>query len=144
MNNFTMLLSRLDKVRKAPLRNDLVAAHRAVCPACGTKNWTKLSVGLTQDGWILINCFAGCTAADIAASIGMTVADLMPSRSGETQAHNGLARGLSDWVSAAALADAVAWAAGIVANDPSESNLATLVVASNQFQLAARRAMRGV
>lgn len=76
MNNFSTLLSRLDGVRKAPLRNGLVAAHRAVCPACGTKNWTKLSLGLTSDGRILLNCFAGCTVIQIVEAVGMTVADL--------------------------------------------------------------------
>lgn len=143
MDNFAMLLSRLDKVRQVPLRNDLAAAHRAVCPSCGTSNWTKLSIGLTQDGRILLNCFAGCTATQIVAAVGLDIADLMPPRSSEAQNHKGYSRGPSDWASAASMAEAVAWASAIAANDPSDANLANLVVASNQFQIAARRAMRG-
>jgi putative DNA primase/helicase len=49
----------------------------AVCPGHDDRN-ASLSIKVGQDGKVLLNCHAGCKASDIAASIGLTMADLFP------------------------------------------------------------------
>jgi len=51
----------------------------ALCPAHADKT-PSLSVAEGDDGRILIQCFAGCTAKAILAVIGLTFADLWPDR----------------------------------------------------------------
>jgi hypothetical protein len=69
------LLARLDSVR----------AHgpngwRADCPG-GHSSRGALSVGESDDGRVLVRCFAGCSAAEIVAAVGLNLADLFPARS---------------------------------------------------------------
>ena len=66
------LLSRLDAVRAHQ------GAVRARCPAHADAH-PSLTLRQTADGHILVFCFAGCTAADVVAAVGLTLADLMPS-----------------------------------------------------------------
>jgi hypothetical protein len=68
-----VLLSRLDGVRKT--------AHGwiARCPAHEDRN-ASLSIADTDDGRVLLHDFAGCSAADIVAAVGLTLADLFPER----------------------------------------------------------------
>jgi len=51
----------------------------ACCPAHDDRN-PSLSIRECSSGHILINCFAGCERSDVVASIGMTMAELMPER----------------------------------------------------------------
>jgi hypothetical protein len=37
-----------------------------------------LSVKETDDGKVLLHCWAGCSAADVVAALGMSLADLFP------------------------------------------------------------------
>jgi hypothetical protein len=66
------LLSRLGGVKETGLGRWI-----ACCPAQGDKR-PSLSVRETSDGTVLVKCFAGCGAADIAASVGLTLHDLFP------------------------------------------------------------------
>lgn len=67
------LLARLEKVRKAGDRS-----WSARCPAHADKG---PSLRITdKDGMILIHCFAGCGAAEVAAAIGVNLSDLFPPR----------------------------------------------------------------
>ncbi len=66
-------LSRLDGVRPT------ARGHLALCPAHADKH-PSLSVAEGDDGRILIQCFAGCTAKEILAVMGLTFADLWPDR----------------------------------------------------------------
>lgn len=68
-----VLLARLDGVKKSG-RN-----HRALCPSCGGRS-DKLSVTETDDGRVLMHCFAGCSAADVLSALGLQLADLFPER----------------------------------------------------------------
>lgn len=47
------------------------------CPAHDDRS-PSLSVAEGDDGRVLIHCFAGCTAEQVTAALGLTLADLMP------------------------------------------------------------------
>ncbi len=81
------LLTRLQRVRKA------LHGWVACCPAHRDRH-PSLSIGLGEEGQILLKCFAGCSLDAIVESMGMSMADLFPSspsspdaRSKQTQRH---------------------------------------------------------
>ena len=49
----------------------------ACCPAHADRE-PSLSIGIGEDGQVLLKCFAGCSLDAIVQAIGMTVADLFP------------------------------------------------------------------
>lgn len=54
---------------------------RAICPVCGGRNRSTLSVGVTPDGAVLMKCFkSGCSVDQITAALGLQVSDLFPPR----------------------------------------------------------------
>ena len=67
-----ILLSKLDKVKRT-------GAGRwvACCPAHADKG-PSLSLRETDDGRVLVYCFAGCSAVDILAAVGLELRDLYP------------------------------------------------------------------
>lgn len=74
------LLSRLDGVKPTgPGR------WVARCPAHEDKH-PSLAVRQLEDGRILIHDFAGCTAGDVLAAVGMSLEDLFPEREDGHQA----------------------------------------------------------
>lgn len=72
MADINNLLSRIDKVKRTGEGKWLVP-----CPAHNDKS-PSLAIKETDDGKILIHCFAGCSVIEIVESIGLTLADLMP------------------------------------------------------------------
>ena len=66
------LIARLEKLRRSGDGKWL-----ACCPAHQDKS-PSLAIKHTNDGKILIHCFAGCDVDSIVSSIGLTLADLMP------------------------------------------------------------------
>ena len=66
------LLSRLDRVKETAPDSWL-----ACCPSHDDKN-PSLSIRETDDGRILIHCFAGCGATDVVTSVGLEMHDLYP------------------------------------------------------------------
>ena len=66
------LLSRLDKVRPNGHGKWL-----ASCPAHLDKS-PSLGVKITDEGKILLHCFAGCSVVDIVSAVGLELSDLMP------------------------------------------------------------------
>ena len=64
-----ILLGRLDKVRRCG------SGHIARCPSHEDRS-ASLSINSGTDGRVLLNCFAGCSAADVVASLGLQIADL--------------------------------------------------------------------
>lgn len=76
--NIHALLDRLDKVK--PTRSD---SWEACCPAHDDRN-PSMNIRLTDDGKILVKCWAGCGAADIVAAVGLSLADLFPERDRDT------------------------------------------------------------
>lgn len=66
------LLGSLSKVRQK--RN---GQWEACCPAHNDKS-PSLSIGEGSDGRVLIKCWAGCSALDVIASVGLDWQDLYP------------------------------------------------------------------
>ena len=66
------LLNRLEKV-KAKRANQWVAC----CPAHQDQS-PSLAIALTQDGRILLNCWAGCSALDVITAVGLDWSALFP------------------------------------------------------------------
>jgi len=68
------LLNRLDRVIDC---GD--GRWRSVCPVHENKNKSRsLSIRETEDGVILIYCFAGCGAGDVVGALGLHLDDLFP------------------------------------------------------------------
>jgi hypothetical protein len=143
MGKIDIILPRLSGVRKAPARTGIVQAYRACCPAHqpeGPKPGRSpaLSVAETEAGGVLLHCFAGCSADEIAGAAGVELTDLFPGSSG---GGGGIPGGPAGWASAAALADAVADAAAEVTVGDMDA-FAVLASAVERFRVAARAAMR--
>lgn len=66
------VLARLDKVK-----SDGAGKWKSCCPAHDDKD-PSLGIREGRDGKVLLHCFAGCTATDIAAAIGLELRDLFP------------------------------------------------------------------
>jgi hypothetical protein len=64
------LLHRLDKVRETKPDH-----WEACCPAHGDKT-PSLAIARGDDGRVLLKCWAGCGAADVVQSVGLSLADL--------------------------------------------------------------------
>ena len=67
------ILSGLESVRKAG------TGYTAKCPAHIDRN-ASLSVSEADGSKVLLHCFAGCPTADVLAAVGLTLADLFPTR----------------------------------------------------------------
>lgn len=72
MSKLEELLGRLLKVRAR--RNN---TWTACCPAHGDKN-PSLAIKVMEDGRILLHCFAGCSAEEVTAAVGLALTDLFP------------------------------------------------------------------
>lgn len=66
------VLGRLDKVKPAG-----TGKWKACCPAHADRD-PSLSIRETDDGKVLLHCWAGCDAESITAAIGLTIRDLFP------------------------------------------------------------------
>lgn len=80
MSNVHNLLNRLDKVKKTGKDS-----WKACCPAHKS---AKQSLAIRDDnGKVLIHCFAeGCAIEDVLGAVGLTFADIMPERIGNSKA----------------------------------------------------------
>lgn len=76
---FDTLLSRLDSVRTTGLDSCI-----ARCPAHEDRS-PSLAVRQTEDGKVLVHCYAGCSVHDVVGAVGMDLSDLFPPR----HHHNG-------------------------------------------------------
>jgi hypothetical protein len=68
------LISRLEKVRPTG-RGTWIAC----CPAHADKS-PSLTIRETDDGKVLLHCFAGCTVLEIIDAVGLEMSDLFPPR----------------------------------------------------------------
>ena len=73
LNPLELLLSRIGSYKPAG------KGYRSTCVSCGGKS-AKLSISVADNGAVLLNCFGGCTAAEVLAAVGMTLGDLVPER----------------------------------------------------------------
>jgi len=74
MDRLDNLLQKLEGLRKTGPNKWL-----AKCPGHDDRS-ASFSIKFTDDGNILIHCFAGCDKENILSSIGLTFADLFPPR----------------------------------------------------------------
>lgn len=72
MTDINNLLNRLDGVKSTGNGKWL-----AKCPAHEDRN-ASFGIKLTDEGSILLNCFAGCDKETILGSLGLTFSDLFP------------------------------------------------------------------
>lgn len=70
-----ILLASLEGVKRTSAPNKWIAR----CPAHGDKH-PSLSIAITDEGKILLHCWSGCGAAEVVGAVGLTLADLFPSR----------------------------------------------------------------
>src|SRR5919107_1155446 len=77
LSSFENALSRL----KVVFRNGNKAT--AFCPAHDDRNNPSLSVGVGEDGRVLLHCFVGCKFEDIVSAMGLAQPGLFESRHGE-------------------------------------------------------------
>jgi hypothetical protein len=68
------ILQRLDKVKKTG-----TGKWSARCPAHEDKG-PSLAIKETDDGRVLLHCFAGCSVGEIVDSLGISLSDLFPPR----------------------------------------------------------------
>lgn len=74
MSVIDALLSRLDHPRQSGADR-----WRCACPVCGGKNRSTLSVGVGDNGAVLLKCWKlGCGPEQIAVAVGLTIEDLFP------------------------------------------------------------------
>lgn len=73
-----LVLSRLEPHRLRPTGRD---RWRACCPAHQGTNASTLSVGVADDGAVLLHCWAGCDVEQIVAALGLDLGDLFPAQS---------------------------------------------------------------
>lgn len=98
------LLQRLDKVKKTGRDK-----WQACCPAHDDKG-PSLAVRETDDGRVLIHCFAGCGAAEILDAVGLDWSVLHPPRlAGDYMPRVRKPWSASDVLSALAMEILVAW-----------------------------------
>ena len=74
--NVHKLISRLDGVRSRGHDRWI-----AKCPAHDDRS-PSLSIRETEDGTVLIKCFAGCGAVNVLQAVGLELVDLFPERLG--------------------------------------------------------------
>lgn len=70
----TRLLDRLHGVEKSG------TGWRARCPSHGSERNRSLSLAESDDGRVLVHCFAGCEVTDILAAVGLRLSHLYPER----------------------------------------------------------------
>ena len=70
-SNLDLILQRLEGVKPS---NDGWVAR---CPAHDDRN-PSLSIGIGDDGRVLVHCFAGCPTGAVCSALGITTADLFP------------------------------------------------------------------
>ncbi|WP_287965325.1 hypothetical protein [Diaphorobacter sp.] len=138
--SYDTILPQLKSLRRAAARPDITRAHRADCPCCGGKLTLSTAEG-ADSGAVLLHCFKGCGAGDIAQALGLDLADLFP----VSAAKGGGFVGPRGWLSAAAAGQEVEDAAFAILTrqgDPAAA-YGRLHEALQAFKAAARDAMRG-
>lgn len=73
-----VVLGRLDGFQ---VRENGRDRWRACCPAHGGSNPSTLSLGVGDNGTVLLRCWSGCSLEDITAALGLNVMDLFPPKS---------------------------------------------------------------
>ncbi len=76
MSPIELILSRLPDPKPSGQNR-----WRCACPVCGNRNRSTLSIGVRDDGAVLLKCFKSyCDVEAICGALGITVTDLFPPR----------------------------------------------------------------
>ena len=75
----TGLFGELDKLKSLTPRRGFKASFEACCPAHGDKS-PSFRIDVTQDGRILVHCFAGCSVDEICRACNIHITDLFPDK----------------------------------------------------------------
>lgn len=70
----------LERLGPFKLRENGRDRWRAICPAHGGSNPSALSVGIRADDAVLLKCWHGCSADQVARALGLELSDLFPKR----------------------------------------------------------------
>lgn len=132
------LLARLDKVKANGNGRWL-----ACCPAHDDRS-PSLAIRETDDGTILVKCFAGCAIADILVAVGMEMHELFPNRDNDTWSaskrpgERWVPRDVLAAVAREALITVIAAEAVIAGKALSSADLQRLARAAGRLRTAAR------
>mgnify|MGYP001417494800 CR=1 FL=1 len=77
--NLALLLNQLQKVKQTGHDQ-----YIALCPSHNDKN-PSLAIRQTNDGRILIKCFAGCSSYEVVSAAGLSLTDLFPKESSHSK-----------------------------------------------------------
>lgn len=133
MSQVDNLLSRLDKVKRTGQ-----GRYIALCPAHADKS-PSLAIRETNDGKILIKCFANCSVHEIVSAVGLELSDLFPPRDDDVHFKKGERRPFP----ATDILRAIAGEARLVylcarhvhaGNSLNDSDLARLLTAASRIQ----------
>lgn len=81
MKTYDDLLQMLEKVREyKPSASSVASAHKAACPACGDGKPGKLCVAVRHDGFVMGQCYAGCSFLQVCHSLGVDPGDFAAHR----------------------------------------------------------------
>jgi hypothetical protein len=70
----------LAKLETFQLRSNGRGRWRACCPAHGGSNPSALSIGIGDNGGVLLRCWQGCAVEQVAEALGLNMIDLFPPR----------------------------------------------------------------
>jgi hypothetical protein len=71
----------LERLHAYKVRPTGQGRYRAICPVCGERNASTLSIGETPQGAVLVKCFKlDCDVDSICGALGLEVSDLFPPR----------------------------------------------------------------
>lgn len=89
MSAIENILPRLEGYR---LRENGRDRWRSCCPAHGGKNPSALSIGVGDDGRVLVRCWNGCTVEQVVHALGLELDDLFPPRDAPGAGHGPIPR----------------------------------------------------
>ncbi len=75
MPDISVLTNRLRGVQMSNRSQGL-----AFCPSHEDVQKQSLSIGVGDNGVLLVNCFVGCDTSDVLRTIGLTFRDLFPEK----------------------------------------------------------------
>lgn len=112
----------------------------ACCPAHEDRS-PSLSIRETDDGKVLVHCFAGCSVSEVVSAVGMDLSDLFPPRDNDQHFTKGERRPIpaTDILRAIAFESTLVLvaAADLLAGNPfNETDRARLALAAARIQAA--------
>jgi hypothetical protein len=144
LNPYDNFLSRIQGFRSVPTKPGFSRAGRCFCPAHQSVNHSQsrtLSIAEGMRGVLVMHCKAGCTNAEIVASVGLNLADLFPTQF----THHSKSLGTS-WHSLIAAADGIEYLSYKLITSKTSSELfenqVNLCNSLNEFRTSIKQALK--